>query len=202
MGNSELMMVDSWMKEADNNLDQIKNHSDKMTPEDRVSVTMELQEDVGEKVRIIQQAIKTEEDLLPQGETVPKDAQDHKDELKRIEKYVVDLQQRVMTQCELFSDDDKYWAEYRTGIKEYKPWLEASEKKAQEGLSKPSTLEEANLLFEKVNIFDKSCLKYLKILEDAEQASLKMTTHKEADDEVKELKDRYTKVKLISDEWM
>merc|ERR1712001_116756 len=78
--NSELMMVDSWMKEADNNLDQIKNHSDKMTPEDRVSVTMELQEDVGEKVRIIQQAIKTEEDLLPQGDTVPKDAQEHKDE--------------------------------------------------------------------------------------------------------------------------
>ena len=29
-----------------------------------------------------------------------------------------------------------------------------------------------------------------------------MTTHKEADDEVKELKDRYSKVKLISDEWM
>merc|ERR1712088_1116100 len=188
--NSELMMVDSWMKEADNNLDQIKNHSDKMTPEDRVSVTMELQEDVGEKVRIIQQAIKTEEDLLPQGDTVPKDAQGHKDELKRIEKYVIDLQQRVMTQREKFSDDVKYWAEYRTGIKEFKPWLEASEKKAQEGLSKPSTLDGANALFATVTTFDQGCLKYFKILENAEQASLKMTTHKEADDEVKELKDR------------
>merc|ERR1719433_2236372 len=159
-----------------------------MTPEDRVSVTMELQEDVGEKVRIIQQAIKTEEDLLPQGDTVPKDAQEHKDELKRIEKYVIDLQQRVMTQCEKFSDDVKYWAEYRTGIKEFKPWLEASEKKAQEGLSKPSTLDEANALFATVTTFDQGCLKYFKILENAEQASLKMTTHKEADDEVKEWK--------------
>ena len=37
--NSTLQMVDSWMKEADAQLDQIKNHSDKMTPEDRVSVT-------------------------------------------------------------------------------------------------------------------------------------------------------------------
>merc|ERR1711936_646874 len=143
-----------------------------------------------------------EEDLLPQGDTVPKDAQEHKDELKRIEKYVIDLQQRVMTQCEKFSDDVKYWAEYRTGIKEFKPWLEASEKKAQEGLSKPSTLDEANALFATVTTFDQGCLKYFRILENAEQASLKMTTHKEADDEVKELKDRYSKVKLISDEWM
>ena len=47
-----------------------------------------------------------------------------------------------------------------------------------------------------------SCLKYLKILEDAEQASLKMTTHKEADDEVKGLKEQFQKVKVVSDEWM
>ena len=200
--NKTLMMIDSWMTEADNNLDQIKNHSDKMTPEDRVSVTMELQEDVFDKVRIIQQAIKTEEELLPQGETVPKDAQDHKDELKRIEQYVLDLQQRVMHQCELFSDDIKCWAEYRTGIKEFRPWLETSEKRAKEGLSKPTTLDEANALFANVNGFDQGCLKYLGILENAESASLKMTTHKEADEEVKALKERYEKVKLVSDEWM
>ena len=40
-----LKAMDKWMKEADANLDQIKNHSHKMTPEDRVSCTMELQED-------------------------------------------------------------------------------------------------------------------------------------------------------------
>ena len=49
-----LTMVDSWMIEADNNLDQIKNHSEKLTPEDRVTVTMELQEDVDQRVKIIQ----------------------------------------------------------------------------------------------------------------------------------------------------
>merc|ERR1712158_267299 len=35
-----------------NNLDEIRNHSHKLTPEDRVSSTMELQEDVAEKVEI------------------------------------------------------------------------------------------------------------------------------------------------------
>ena len=36
--NKTLIMVDSWMQEADGRLDQIKNHSHEMTPEDRVSV--------------------------------------------------------------------------------------------------------------------------------------------------------------------
>merc|ERR1712213_76597 len=197
-----LKVIDTWMKEADAQLDQIKNHSDKMTPEDRVSCTMELQEDVAEKVRIIQDAIKTESDLLPQGDDVPKDAKDYKDELKRIETYVIDLQKRVMTTCEQFSEDVKYWAEYKTGIREFRPWLESSEGKTKEGLSKPSTLEEATAMHASVSGFDGSCLKHLKILENAEQASLKMTTHKEADDEVKELKDRYVKVKAVSDEWV
>jgi len=197
-----LKMIDEWMKDADQRLDNIKNHSDKMTPEDRVSTTMELQEDVGDKVNIINQCIKDEEELLPQGDSVPKDAQDHKEELKRIQTYVLDLQKRVMTQCEHFSDDVKYWAEYRTGIKEFKPWLQNSEVKTKDGLHKPSTFDEANAMFTTVNTFDQNCLKYLKILENAEQASLKMTTHKEADDEVKELKERYAAVKKVSDEWL
>merc|ERR1712020_357553 len=112
-----LKMVDSWMKEADNQLNDIKNNSDTMTPEDRVSCTMELQEDVTAKVEIVLQAVKTESDLLPQGDQVPKDAQDFKDELKRINDYVTDLQKRVMTECEHFSEDVKYWAEYKTGIR-------------------------------------------------------------------------------------
>ena len=39
-------------------------------------------------------------------------------------------------------------------------------------------------------------------MDDAAQASLKMTTHKEADDEVAALRERYAKVKVISDEFM
>merc|ERR1719510_1918539 len=38
-----LKSIDVWMKEAETQLSDIKNASDKMTPEDRVSYTMELQ---------------------------------------------------------------------------------------------------------------------------------------------------------------
>merc|ERR1719350_77770 len=179
-----LKMVDSWMMGADKQLNDIKNNSDTMTPEDRVSCTMELQEDVAEKVEIVNAAIKSELDLLPQGDAVPKDAQDFKDELKRITEYV------------------KYWAEFKTGIRGFKPWLEASEKRAGGGLSKPQTLDEANAMYAQVSEFDQNALKHLKILENAETAANKMTTHKEADDEVAALKARYAKVKGVSDEWM
>merc|ERR1712136_267246 len=188
-----LKSIDVWMKEAEQQLNDIKNNSDKMTPEDRVSYTMELQEDVAAKVEIIKANIAGEVELLPQGE---------KDELKRIETFVLDLQKKVMKECDNFSEDVKYWAEYKTGIKSFRPWLEAAEAKSTEGLSKPQTLDEANAMFANVNDFDQACLKHLKILTDAVGAANKMTTHKEADDEVAGLKGRYEKVKAVSDEWM
>merc|ERR1739838_89152 len=194
--------IDAWMTGADNQLTEIKNASDKMTPEDRVSYAMELQEDVAAKVEIIKKSIEAEGELLPQGDMVPQDAQDYKDELKRIQDYVNNLYQKVMKECDNFSEDVKYWAEYKTGIKGFKPWLAEAEKKSTEGLSKPQTLDEANAMFAVVKAFEAACHKHFKVLEDAAGASLKMTTHKEADIEVAELKERYVKVKLVSDGWM
>ena len=55
------------MNDAQQQLIDIKDASDKMTPEDRVSYTMELQEDIAQKVEIINENIKKEEGLLPQG---------------------------------------------------------------------------------------------------------------------------------------
>jgi len=197
-----LKNIDGWMKGADTQLDEIKNKSDKMTPEDRVSNTMDLREEIAEKVEIINANIAAEKELLPQGDQVPKDAQDYKDELERIRKYVEDLYTRCAKECDNFSMDVNYWAQFRTGMKEFVPWLGAAESKSGEGLTKPQTLDEANAMFAAVEAFDAGCLKHLKILNEANAAANKMTTHKEADDEVKALKERYDKVKAVSDEWM
>jgi soluble cytochrome b562 len=194
--------IDAWMKDAEHQLGEIKNASDKMTPEDRVSYTMELQEDVAAKVIIIQKSIEAENDLLPQGDKVPQDAQDYKDELKRIKDFVDNLYQKVMKECDNFSEDVKFWAEYKTGIKEFKPWLDSAESKSTEGLAKPQTLDEANAMFATVKTFEGSCHKHYKVLEDAAAAANRMTTHKEADVEVAALKERYAKVKAVADEWM
>ena len=65
-----LKEIDAWMAGADKELQTIKTDSDKMTPEDRVSYTMELTEDVAAKVDTIKKSVSAEAVLLPQGDTV------------------------------------------------------------------------------------------------------------------------------------
>merc|ERR1711981_1373384 len=149
----------------------------------------------------IKKNAETELALLPQGEKVPQDAQDHKNELNRITKYIMDLQEKVKKECDAFSEDVKYWAEYKTGIRSFTPWLTTAEKSSNDGLAKPTNLEEALALSAQVHSVEKACLDHLKVLEAADAAAKKMTTHKDADAEVEALKARYVKVKACADQW-
>jgi len=199
---NSLKTLDAWKDAATAELKDIKEASGNMLPEDRVARTMDLQEDIAAKLEILKANAQTELELLPQGDKVPADAQAFKDELARITKYVEELQAKTKVECDKFSNDVKYWAEYRTGIKEFNPWLASAEKSAAEGLTKPTSLDEVKALDDKVKQFDSNCVNYLKVLDAAKAASLKMTTHAEADSEVAGLKERYDKVKGISDSWV
>merc|ERR1711922_43069 len=161
---TSLKSMDDWSMVATKELEDIKNSSDKMAPEDRVARTMDLQEDIAAKVEVIKENAETELALLPQGEKVPQDAQDHKNELSRITKYIMDLQEKVKKECDAFSEDVKYWAEYKTGIKEFTPWLTNAEKSSNDGLAKPTNLSEAEALFAKSSSFDNNCVAHLKLL--------------------------------------
>merc|ERR1711893_534477 len=184
---NSLKAIDSWKNAATAELKDIKEASGSMLPEDRVARTMDLQEDIAAKLEIIKECAATEAALLPQGDKVPADAQAFKDELARIIKYVEELQANTKIECDKYSNDVKYWAEYRTGIKEFTPWLASAEKAASEGLSKPSDLAEVQALNDKVLAFDKNCVNYLKVLTDAEVAALKA---------------RFDAVKAISETWV
>merc|ERR1711964_874093 len=175
-----LKSIDAWKDAATAELKDIKEASGAMLPEDRVARTMDLQEDIAAKLEIIKECAATEQALLPQGEKIPADAQAFKDELNRITKYVTDLQENTKIECDKYSNDVKYWAEYRTGIKEFTPWLVEAEKAVTEGLSKPSDLSEASALNNKVLVFDKNAVKFLTVLNAANDAAMKMTSHTEA----------------------
>merc|ERR1712083_627629 len=199
---NSLKAVDGWKDAATAELKDIKEASGAMLPEDRVARTMDLQEDIAAKLEILKANASRELDLLPQGAGVDAHAQAFKDELNRITDYVTKLAADTKIEGDKYSNDVKFWAEYRTGIKEYSPWLAGAEKAAAEGLSKPSDLNEVKALNDKVTTFDKTCLTYAKVLEAANGAAQKMTTHGEADAEVAALKERYNKVKAVSDEWV
>merc|ERR1712131_341464 len=190
-----LKSIDAWKDAATAELTDIKEASGAMLPEDRVARTMDLQEDIAAKLEIIKGCAATEAALLPQGDKVPADAQVFKDELARITKYVTELQANTKIECDKYSNDVKYWAEYRTGIKEFSPWLAGAEKAAGEGLTKPSDLAEVKALNDKVGAFDKNCVNYLKVLTAAQGAAQKMTTHAEADNE-------FAALKSVADTWV
>jgi len=199
---NSLKVIDEWMVKQTAELDDIKKASGGMLPEDRVARTMDLQEDIAAKIEVLKKNAEVEKGLLPQGDKVDKDAQAFKDELNRITKYVTDLQENTKIECDKYSNDVKYWAEYRTGIKEFTPWLVEAEKASSVGLVKPSSLDEVKALKERVFSSDKNTANYLKVLNAANDAAQKMTTHTEADAEVGALRARYDKVKTTSDEWV
>merc|ERR1712193_596045 len=184
-----LQTMDTWMLTATAELDDIKSASGSMLPEDRVARTMDLQEDIAAKIEIIKDLAATEQAILPQGDKIPADAQTWKDELSRITKYITDLQASTKVECDKYSNDVKFWAEYRTGIKEFTPWLVDAEKASGEGLAKPSDLDQVKALNDKVLNFDKTAVSYQKVLAAAEA-------------EVAALKERYNKVKATSDDWV
>merc|ERR1739846_271130 len=143
---NSLKAVDGWKDAATAELKDIKEASGAMLPEDRVARTMDLQEDIAAKLEILKGCATTEAALLPQGAGVDAHAQAFKDELKRITDYVTSLAADTKIECDKYSNDVKFWAEYRTGIKEYSPWLAGAEEATAEGLAKPSDLNEVKAL--------------------------------------------------------
>merc|ERR1719362_2305192 len=113
------------MDAATAELKDIKEASGAMLPEDRVARTMDLQEDIAAKLEILKGCAATEANLLPQGSGVDAHAQAFKDEMNRITDYVTKLAADTKIECDKYSN---FWAEFRTGIKEYSPWLAGAEK--------------------------------------------------------------------------
>merc|ERR1711890_163245 len=111
-------------------------------------------------------------------------------------------QENTRVECIKYSNDVKYWAEYRIGIKEFTTWLLEAEAASAVGLSKPSNLDEVKALNGRVLTADKNAGNYLKVLNAANEAAQKMTTHADADAEVADLRERHVKVKAVSDEWV
>merc|ERR1711922_102257 len=114
----------------DNSLKAVDGWKDTATAE---------QKDIAAKLEILKKCAETEAALLPQGGNVDKDAQAFKNELNRITDYVTKLAADTKIECDKYSNDVKFWAEYRTGIKEYSPWLAGAEKAAADGAAQKMT---------------------------------------------------------------
>jgi len=195
--------MENWLSEGRKRMDMIKNPPEEMSPEDRVTKSMELQEDLNKKSEFTKKLETEKEEIFPkQGEKVSSDAKKFIERLKKVRSTLNALDEEVSQECAKFSEDVKYWAEFQTGIKVFEPWMKRAEVRKEDGLDKPKTLVEAcEILGDSKNLQDEAEAK-LKVLEEAAAASQKMTSHTEADIKVAAFKERWTKVHECFKEWV
>jgi len=195
--------METWLDEGRKRLDLIKTPPEEMSPEDRVTKSMELQEDLDKKSEFTKKLEQEKDDIFPKpGEKVSSDAKKFIERLKKIRATVNGLIDETSGECAKFSEDVKHWAEFQTGIKIFEPWMKKSEERKLEGLSKPCSLVEAcQILGDCKNLQDEAEAK-LKVLEEAAASSQKMTSHQEADVKVAGFKERWTVVHECFKEWV
>ena len=195
--------MDNWLVEGRKRLDLIKNPPEEMSPEDRVTKSMELQEDLNKKSEFTKKIEQEKEDIFPgAGEKVSSDAKKFAERLKKVRTTLDALADEASVECAKFSEDVKFWAEFQTGVKIFGPWMKNSEIRKQDGLKKPSSLVEAcEILGDSKNLQDEAEAK-LRVLEEAAASAQKMTSHQEADAKVAAFKERWTVVHECFKEWV
>merc|ERR1719391_1866365 len=195
--------MENWLGEGRKRLDLIKSPPEEMSPEDRVTKSMELQEDLNKKSEFTKKLEQEKDDIFPKaGEKVSSDAKKFIERLKKVRSTLDALEEEASSECAKFSEDVKFWAEFQTGIKVFEPWMKSSESRKAEGLRKPVSLVEAcEILGDSKNLQDEAEAK-LKVLEDAAASAQKMTSHQEADIKVAAFKERWTVVHECFKEWV
>merc|ERR1719513_244291 len=103
--------LEDWLSEGRKRLDGIKNPVEMLSPEDRVTKTMEVQEDITKK-----------SEFFPKpGEKISSDAKKFAERLNTVRSELNNLDAEIKSECAKFSEDVKYFAQFQTGIKAFEP---------------------------------------------------------------------------------
>lgn len=195
--------LEDWLGEGRKRLDGIRNPVELLSPEDRVTKTMEVQEDITKKSEFCGKEETEKNEIFPkQGEKVSSDAKKFMERLKNVRTELNKLDEEIKSECAKFSEDVKYFAEFQTGIKAFDPWMKKAEQRIIDGLMQPKSLVEACEILGSSKNFQEECEAKLKILEEAAASAQKMTTHADSDEKVEAYKERWVKVHEISKEWV
>ena len=142
--NTSVTELEGWLAEGRKRIDAIVSPTADLSPEDRVTKTMEVQEDLRKKSEYTKKQEAEREDIFPKAdEKVPSDAKKFNARLENVRKTMDSMEEEVKKECSKFSEDVKFWAEFQTGIKEFEPWIKKAEKRKTKGLLKPTTLVDA-----------------------------------------------------------
>jgi len=201
--NQNVTELEGWLEEGRKKLDSVKSPTELLTPEDRVTKSMEFAEDLHKKSEFCSKQEAEKEEIFPkQGEKVSSDAKKFIERLKNVRSELNKLDEEIKSECAKFSEDVKYFAEFQTGIKAFDPWMKKAEQCISDGLMQPKSLVEACEILGTSKNFQDECESKIKILEEAAASAMKMTTHNDSDGKVDGYRERWTKVHEITKEWV
>merc|ERR1719450_857940 len=195
--------LEDWLGEGRKRLDGIKNPVEMLSPEDRVTKTMEVQEDITKKSEFCAKQEAEKVEIFPKpGEKMSSDAKKFAERLNTVRNELNNLDGEIKSECAKFSEDVKYFAEFQTGIKAFEPWMKKAEQRIIDGLNQPKSLVESCEILGDSKNFQDECEAKLKILEEAACSASKMTTHDDADKQVAAFKERWVSVHETTKEWV
>merc|ERR1719427_744040 len=195
--------LEDWLGEGRKRLDGIKNPTELLSPEDRVTKTMEVQEDINKKSEFCGKQETEKGEIFPKGgEKVSSDAKKFIKRLETVRSELNKLDAEIKSECAKFSEDVKYFAEFQTGIKAFEPWMKKAEQRIIDGLAQPKSLIESCEILGDSKNFQDECESKLKLLEEAASSASKMTTHDDADKQVQAFKERWVAVHETTKEWV
>merc|ERR1719412_1863351 len=136
--------LEDWLGEGRKRLDGIKNPAEILSPEDRVTKTMEVQEDINKKSEFCGKQEAEKAEIFPKpGEKMSKDAKKFSARLGTVRGELNTLDADIKAECARFSEDVKYFAEFQTGVKAFDPWMKKAEVRINDGLVQPRSLIES-----------------------------------------------------------
>jgi len=180
---SVIAELETWLADGRKRMDELLNPDAPFQAEERVLNTMELGEDIRNKIEVHEGQQKIwGEDLAPtqSGE----DSADCKALVAKSDNVLnllSGLNSEAETEAAKFGEDVKHLADVTNSCKKFDPWIKKSEEKVKSGMKKAGSLEEANKLMSEVQTWKAESVSMKQVLDNGNAAAQKMSTHGEAD---------------------
>jgi len=180
---SVIAELETWLADGRKRMDELLNPDAPFQAEERVLNTMELGEDIRNKIEVHEGQQKIwGEDLAPtqSGE----DSADCKALVAKshnVLNLLSGLNSEAETEAAKFGEDVKHLADVTNSCKKFDPWIKKSEEKVKSGMKKAGSLEEANKLMSEVQTWKAESVSMKQVLDNGNAAAQKMSTHGEAD---------------------
>merc|ERR1719495_832509 len=195
---NEAKELNDWATPTNHDLKELVT-SEEMSPEDRTKNILSMQEISRTKMPLVEPLGVRYKELLTDEDLEKSDtAKTTMSDWKEIAEFVTEVCDEIEKEAGSISADQRLYADYVCAVKEFKPWMDDSEKTANTPLVKPGTMDDALALLAEIEAFDAVCEENKAKLDGADKARGSMEKPSNTANECEALSGRWDVVKKVS----